>query len=393
MSTVTIIGGAGLVSRGVAYDLASDDSIEEIRIADIDAEGAKKVALEANRIAGWKKAAASRIDVLKKKESLSVLKGTDFIVNGVQYDFNLEVMDLALKAGSHYLDFGGLYWMTKKQLRLNGAFRKAGLLGIAGMGAEPGLSGVLASSLCGGMESVDTIKIRDAWRDNTKGVPPFFVTWSIQTLMDEYTMPAEIFEDGLIRRVDPLSMKESYDFPVPVGTTEVFVTRHSEVATFPGSFRKKGIRKVNWMEGGPGFIEQKLLADAGFADGEPLRIGGCEISPRRFLTGLLKKKGLLGYPDKARIESVECLCVEVSGIENGETAMKRATCVFPSKPEWGLGAAEYSVCMPAAVAVRHVLSGKVAERGVKPPEVLFDTECFISDLRQKGFRIGVEKIE
>ena len=90
---------------------------------------------------------------------------------------------------------------------------------------------------------------------------------------------------------------------------------------------------------------------------------------------------------------MECLCVEVSGIEKGETAMKRATCVFPSKPEWGLGAAEYSVCMPAAVAVRHVLSGKVAERGVKPPEVLFDTECFISDLRQKGFRIGVEKIE
>jgi saccharopine dehydrogenase-like NADP-dependent oxidoreductase len=393
LSKVAIIGGAGLVSRGVAYDIASDESIEEIRIADIDLDGARKVALEANRIAGWRKASAVKIDVLKKRESLAVLKGVDFIVNGVQYDFNLEVMDLALKTGSYYLDFGGLYWMTKKQLALDSEFRKRGKLAIAGMGAEPGLSGVLASYLCDGMESVDTIKIRDAWRDETKGVPPFFVTWSIQTLMDEYTMPAEIFRDGVIRRVEPLSVNELYDFPPPVGPTEVFVTRHSEIATFPRSFREKCVRNVDWMEGGPGFVEQKLLADAGFADSEPLGIDGCSISPRRFLTGLLKKKGLFGYPEKVKIESVECLCVEVSGMEGGVTARKRAISVFPSKPEWGLGAAEYSVSVPAAVALRHVLSGKVVERGVKPPEVLFDAETFISDVRRRGFRISVESIQ
>ncbi len=391
MTVVTILGGAGLVSRGVAYDLALDSAVDEIRVADIDLAGARSVSNGANRIAGEKKACAVKADVTKRRETLKLVKGTDFIVNGVQYDYNIEVMEIALRAGCSYLDFGGLYWMTRKQLRMDAAFRKAGLLAIAGMGAEPGLSGILASHLCAQLDSVDTIKIRDAWRDRTENLPPFIVTWSIQTLMDEYTMPAEIMQDGRIRKVKPLSMSETFEFPPPVGVTEVYVTRHSEIATFPESFRSKGLKNVNWMEGGPGFLEQKILADAGLGDKEPLSVDGCNVQPRRFLTALLRKKGLLGYPSGVTPQSFECLAVEVIGSAGGEKHSLKGTCLFPSKPEWGLGAAEYSVSIPAAVALRHFISGRIRMRGVKPPELLFDSERFISDIREKGFSIAIER--
>lgn len=385
MSTVAVVGGGGLVSQCASYDLAMDGGVESIIVADLDISKARKVASLANALSGKRKARAVQVDVRKVKEASRAVAGSDVLINGVQYDFNEKVMDMALLAGSHYLDFGGLYWMTKRQLSRSSEFRSAGLLAVAGMGAEPGLSGIIANELCDRMDSVETIKVRDAWRDYTKNVPPFFVTWSIQTLMDEYTMEGEVLQDGKIRKYAPLALSEEYDFPEPVGSTQVYSTRHSEIATFPSSFRKKGVRNVNWMEGGPGFIEQKTLADAGFGDQKRLRVGGSLVSPRNFLAALLRSKGLLGYPEGCRPDSYECLAVEVTGKRGGKAVSERRTCIFPSKPEWGLGAAEYSVGIPGAVAARLIADGKVKSRGVRPPELVFKAEDFYPELRKRGF--------
>ncbi len=393
LSTVAIVGGGGLVSQCASYDLSLSKEVERIIVADIDIGKAREVAQRTNRLSGTRKATAIRVDVRNTGESADAVREADVLVNGVQYDFNEKVMQLSLRVGAHYIDFGGLYWMTKKQLRHSSEFRKAGLLAVVGMGAEPGLSGLMARELCDRMDSVETIKIRDGWRDYTKGVPPFFVTWSIQTLMDEYTMPGEVYEEGRVRKYRPLELSEEYDFPEPVGKTVVYSTRHSEMATFPSSFRAKGVRNVNWMEGGPGFIEQKLLADAGFGDSKALAIGELKVSPRRFLLELLKSKGLLGYPRKCRPDSFECLAVEVSGQRGGERVVERRTCTFPSKPEWGLGAAEYSVGIPGAAATRVILSGKAERRGVLPPEIAFSPEDFYPELVERGFRLTpVERV-
>ena len=38
------------------------------------------------------------------------------LVNSASYRVNLDAMRACLKAGSHYVDLGGLYWMTGDQL-------------------------------------------------------------------------------------------------------------------------------------------------------------------------------------------------------------------------------------------------------------------------------------
>lgn len=388
LSSIAIVGGGGLVSQCAAYDLASDESVDEILIADLDISKAKTVANRTNRLNRAKKARAIGINVLRHREASKAIDGCDLIVNGVQYDFNEHVMEVALEIGAHYLDFGGLYWMTRRQLRHNSRFRKAGLLAVAGMGAAPGLSGIMARELYDLMDRVDTIKVRDAWRDLTKGLPDFFVTWSIQTLMDEYTMDGEVLESGRIKKYAPLKLSEEYDFPRPVGKTVVYSTRHSEIATFPKSFRDKGVRNINWMEGGPGFVEEKVLADAGFGEQRKIKVGAANISPRRFLSELLKSRGLLGYPDNCEPKSFECLAVEVSGTIGGSKTTKRRSCIFPSKPEWKLGSAEYSVGVPGAIAARAILTGRTDKRGVLPPEEVFDPQHFYKELSKRGFRLS-----
>lgn len=384
---IAILGGAGLVGRCSVFDLALDRETERVVVADLDFDSARKVARRANDMADRSVAEAVRVDVRDTRNACRKLGDVRAIVNGVQYYFNEDVMKIALNLGAHYLDFGGLYWMTRKQLKHNSAFKRKGLLAVPGMGAEPGMSGIFASELASGAERVDTIKIRDAWMDFTRNVPPFFVTWSIETLMDEYTMKAEVLEDARIRRYGPLSLSENYDFPEPVGPTAVYLTRHSEIATFPSSFRSKGVRNVNWMEGGPGFLEQKVLADAGFSDMHPIRIGRCSISPRKYLASLLREKGLLGYPENCRPDSYECLAVEMEG-KAAERIRCRWTCIFPSRPEWGLGAAEYSVGIPGAIATRAILHGDTEAKGVVPPEIAFQPEPFIKEAERKGFRVA-----
>ena len=47
-------------------------------------------------------------------------------------------MRACLAAGCHYIDLGGLYWLTGRQLELHEEFERAGLLALLGMGSSPG---------------------------------------------------------------------------------------------------------------------------------------------------------------------------------------------------------------------------------------------------------------
>ena len=60
------------------------------------------------------------------------------LVNSASYRVNLDAMTACLEAGCHYLDLGGLYWMTSRQLELGPRFERAGLLALLGIGSAPG---------------------------------------------------------------------------------------------------------------------------------------------------------------------------------------------------------------------------------------------------------------
>ena len=66
------------------------------------------------------------------------------LVNSASYRVNLDAMTACLEAGCHYLDLGGLYWMTGRQLELGPRFRDAGLLALLGIGSAPGKTNLMA---------------------------------------------------------------------------------------------------------------------------------------------------------------------------------------------------------------------------------------------------------
>lgn len=167
-----------------------------MRLLDLDVERASAVA----SVHGLGKADASGIDA-RDTEALAVaLSDCDVLVNTASYRVNLDAMQACLAAGCHYLDLGGLYWLTREQLGLSPRFARAGLVAVLGIGSSPGKTNLMALRgvrELGGSEPVRAIDVYAAGRDFS-GIedgrlrPPY----AIQTLLDELTLKPVVLREG-----------------------------------------------------------------------------------------------------------------------------------------------------------------------------------------------------
>jgi len=380
---IVVLGGTGLTGRCAVRDLAESPEVSEVVMTSRSLKKAQKIADEIKS----KKVSIAQIDVTKHDDTVRVLKGADVALNAVQYYYNLDIMKAALEAKVNYLDLGGLFHTALNQLKLNDKFREAGLTAILGIGECPGITNVMARYAVDRLDSVETILVRDTWMDFTEGAPPFMVTWSLSTLFDEMTIPAVIFENGQYKEVPPLSGKETMTFPEPFGSQDQYYTIHSEAATFPISFKDKGIKNVNWKEGGPGLLDIKMLVDVGLAGEESLRMKDTEISPRQFLLKLLDSKNLMGCPEGVTPDDWEVTRIIAIGKKDQKKVSHTMDAIFRSKAEWRATAGEVSVGVPSSIAAQMLARGDIKIKGVIPPENCIDPEPFMVELGKRGIKI------
>jgi lysine 6-dehydrogenase len=103
---VAVLGAGGTIAPALVRDLAESDEAAELLLLDIDVGRAHAVA-EAH---GGGKARVAAVDA---REGLaSALGGVNVLVNSASYRVNLDAMRACLSARCHYVDLGGLYWMT-----------------------------------------------------------------------------------------------------------------------------------------------------------------------------------------------------------------------------------------------------------------------------------------
>src|ERR671911_735096 len=96
--------------------------------------------------------------------------GCDVLVNSASYRFNLAAMEACLEAGCHYLDLGGLYRITSRQLDTfspSGAdrFVDAGLLAVLGIGSAPGKTNLMGAVAKRELGDVDSMHVSAGGRD------------------------------------------------------------------------------------------------------------------------------------------------------------------------------------------------------------------------------------
>lgn len=385
-----VVGGGGLTGRCTVRDLARGGLFDRIRVADLDLGLAEAAAHNAG---GGPKVTATRIDVRDPKALGSLLDGATVCVNAVQYTFNLAVMEACLSASVPYLDFGGLFHMTRRQLEWDQRFREHGLLAIPGLGQVPGVSNILAIDATKDLDRVESIVIRDGWRDLTENGPEILFTWSPSTFLDEMQMNAVVWEEGAYREHPAMSSPEMFDFGPPVGPTKVYRTLHSEAATLPESLRSKGLRHCEWKEGGPGIDLLRTMAMLGLGSDRPVEVKGAPVVPRDFILALLRREKLLGVPEGLKMNDWEVADLEIRGSSGGREVVRHASARFPPKIDWGLSATEYAVGVCGAIGAEMIARKQMVGVGVVPPERCVPAEIFRAELRARGIPTSITPVE
>src|SRR5205085_5839918 len=219
-----VLGGAGAIGRIIVRDLFESGRRNHILIADYDEHTAAGLA----RTYRSRRVLSARADARNVKDLASRLAGYSVVINCTRHQFNLNVMEAALRAGTHYLDLGGLFVWTRRQLKLNRNFADRGIIAILGMGCAPGLTNVMARDAAEQLDRVDSIRIRVGGIDFNSRNADFAFPYSAQTIVEELTLSPWKWSGGRFVEAAPRSGWESIDFGKPVGRVSLVMTRHSE---------------------------------------------------------------------------------------------------------------------------------------------------------------------
>lgn len=384
-----VLGGAGAMGRITVRDLFETARDSEIVIADYNFKNAQSVA----RSYRSPRVEAAFVDVLNLQATSRLLRGAFAVINSVQYEFNLHVMKAALRAKAHYLDLGGLFHMTRKQLKLHSKFKKAGLSAILGIGAAPGITNVLARFGADQLARVQKIHIRLGSVDETKVLnpPPLSSSYSIQTILEEFSYPPAVFTKGKFKFVGSMSGEEEVIFPAPVGRQYPMYTIHSEVATLPLSYGHKGILEVSFkIAFDRDFTEKvRFLRDIGLASEEPLVVKGVQVVPRDLLVQLIR--ALPKPVTKGPLREYEIIRVVVEGKKDGRAQTWIVDCHTRGMPKWGIGL-DIDTGSPPSIAAQMLARGEITTRGAVPAEVAIEPKPFFAELKKRNMEVRYRRI-
>ena len=369
------------MARITLLDLVSCKEIERILVADLSLEAATAVieSLDDERLE------AAAVDVRDVEATAAIIEGYDVVINSTQYYFNLEVMKAALLAKAHYIDLGGLFHMTRKQVTLDDDFRKAGLLAILGSGSTPGITNVMARYAVDKLDQVEAIDIKIGAADLDPG-SAFSSPYSLDTIIDECAMSPYIYDDDHWIELPPFSGGENVTFPSPIGAATAHYTLHSEVATFPVSFKAKGIHRATFRLALPEeFVKTvKTLVDLNLADDTPRDIRGVSVKPRDVLLNVLRPRP--GASDTMP-NDCDCLRVDVSGSRGGrKVTITLESLVFPHEA-WRASAGALDTGVPPSIMAQMIARGDIKERGTRSPEECVPPLPFFEELARRGMHV------
>ena len=317
---IAVLGAAGTIGRNVVRFL--------------EAAGAP-VARRDARLEGEERADCTDAASLER-----ALAGAAACVNCVDYRLNLDVMRGCLAVGAHYVDLGGLFHMTRRQLELDGDFRAAGLTAILGMGSAPGKTNLLARAAAERLDGAPRrVEIWAAARDPAAADHPFPAPYSVQTLVDELHMRPVVLADGELQEVEPLSGEAERTFPEPVGPARGIYTLHSELATLPRAYPT--LEEASFRLSLPNGLLEKLLA---LRDGD-------------------RPEPYEQSPDAVAVHLVEAA-------NGGGRSLVGMTVTR--------GGSARSTAEPAARAALEIAAGRLSRPGVSAPEAAIeDPEAFL----------------
>jgi saccharopine dehydrogenase-like NADP-dependent oxidoreductase len=360
MSRITVLGGCGGIGSVAARTLVSAGAFDEIVIGENRYDEACRFAAELKG-----NASAVKVDAGDPHSLKAAIAGSSVVLNciGPFYTYGPAVLTASIEAGVDYVDVCDDLDATERMLKLDRDAIKAGVSALIGMGNSPGLANVLVRWCADTMlDEVDEVNIYHA-----HGGEPAEGPGVIKHRIHAMTSDTPLFIDGHFIAVRMLE-ESGREF---IGETEfkglgrypVYPYPHPETITLPEHL--EGVKRVTNNGVVLPLDYFRLTMDTvrlGICIEEPVIVQGREVVPIEFAVAYIisRRPGLLEAAGLA--EPTGCLKVEVKGSKEGSAQ----TYVF-SMFSKGAGAGE-GTGIPAALGAIMMSRGKIATKGVVPPE-------------------------
>jgi len=267
--------GAGKVGRAMALDLANSFKVTS---ADISSQALASLKSSNSDIL------TEQLDLSKPESLERFIPNHDIILNAVPGYMGYSVSKQVLEAKRNLVDIS---FMPEDFMQLDSLAKKNSVTAVMDAGIAPGVSHLLAGFANSKMKLENLViyvgglpKVR-TWPFNYKA------PYSLCDVLEEYTRPVTIRENGSTQVVEALSGLELIESETELGTLEAFYTDglRSLLETMPhvSTMKEKTLRY-------PGHTEYiNVLKQSGFLSQSTLELGGKEFRPIDLTTKVLEK--------------------------------------------------------------------------------------------------------
>lgn len=390
-----IVVGVGGVGHVIVATIISQELADEVLAVDVSEKNLRHL----QEKFGKDKISPHRVDARDINQLSRLMKDVEVLVNSAHYSLNLELINACLKYGCNYISLtggeelwveGGSRFKEMMELHLmrDSEYRKNELIGILGLGEDPGLSNIFARFLVEKLDEVDEVVIRDA---DTVEDERFIIAplWSREELLMSSIAPAVYFEDGVYKKAEPLSICQEYCFPHPIGVKKIYLKEHPEVWTL-SVFLPKKVKRISFWYNYDGISAEviKALWRMNLLSREKINVRGARVSPFDVVVEVLPSPiDLVNVSGYAGIE------VEVKGRkDNIHLSQKIFTYISHREAynRYGLNGTSYLVGIPAAIGVHLILRKELRDTGLLFPEQLTPTP-FIKELTKHNLPVIFEE--
>jgi len=365
-----IILGGGLVGGPMALDLIKDEEFH-VTVADNNKEILQKLA-DGSRIK------PIQMDLGFPEEVTRLVSSYDIVINAVPGFMGFRTLKAIIEAGKNVVDIA---FFIEDPFELDQLAKKKNVTAIMDCGVAPGMCNVLIGYVDHLLDETEKVTYYVGGLPRVREWPyEYKAVFSPIDVIEEYTRPARLVENGKVVVKPALSDVELMNFP-GIGTLEAFNSDglRSLIHTIKApSMKEKTLRY-------PGHIDKmKLLRETGYFSQDAVEINGMQVRPIDMTAKLL-------FP-KWKLKEGEGDITIMKVMVEGKKADKRLRYTYDLYDMYDPVSRIHSMARTtgytATVALRMIAGGLYSHKGITVPEFLGKKpECvnfLINGLKERG---------
>ena len=372
---ITVIG-AGAIGSAIAYDLAHRAEVTQVQVCDAHARSLRRLhdAVDSPKLHSY------QIDARDQNVLRPILEGSACVIGSVSPQMNPTLARMCLDLGIHFCDLGGNDDIVREELALDEEAKARGVWIVPNCGLAPGLINILCLLGVDQFDAVEAAYLR-VGDVPLHPEPPFNfrISWSANKIIDDYTSPVHLIEEGVIRMCEPLTHLERIHFG-GFRSLEAFCTAGSLfllAEALEGRVRTLDHKTIRW----PGHaLQMSFLLGLGFGERRTIDVR-THLTYRDVLVRRMTQR--LGGDH----EDAVLLRVVIHGILDGKATSLVYEMIDRYDETQTLTAMKRCTSIPTATVALMLASGQAPGSGAAPPERVVPKAMYTGLLIERGLNI------